>query len=137
MHQTHRIVLDAISVYVLAPQSCLTLCDPMDCSRSGSSVHGILQARTLEWVTIPFSRGSSRPRDRTQVSCIAGRFFSIWTTSEGQFFLKGRSKQRPPPPVATTTDGSVTPNSSFFSHAQSAAVRFPLYCSTPDTLVAH
>ena len=59
-------------------QSCPTLCDPMDCSPPGSSVQGILQARTLEWVAMPFSRGSSRPRDRTCVSCsscIAGRFF--------------------------------------------------------------
>ena len=57
-------------------QLCLTLCDPMDCSLSGSSVHGILQARILEWVAISFSRGSSQPRDRTQVSCIAGRRFA-------------------------------------------------------------
>ena len=54
-------------------QSCPTLCDPVDCSPPGSSVHGILQARILEWVAISFSRGSSRPRDRTQVSGIAGR----------------------------------------------------------------
>ena len=46
-------------------QSCPTLCDPMDCSLPGSSIHGILQARVLEWVTISFSRGSSRPRDWT------------------------------------------------------------------------
>ena len=52
-------------------QLCLTLCDPMDCSPPGSSVHGILQARILEWVAISFSRGSSQPSDRTQVSCIA------------------------------------------------------------------
>ena len=49
-------------------------CDPMDCSLPGSSVHGILQARILEWVAISFSRGSSWPRNRTPVSCIAGRF---------------------------------------------------------------
>ena len=49
---------------------------PMDSSLPGSSVHGILQARILEWVAIPFSRGSSQPRDRTQVSCIAGEFFT-------------------------------------------------------------
>ena len=54
-------------------QSCLALCDPMDCSLSGSSVHGILQARILEWVAISFSRGSSQPRDQTQVSRIVGR----------------------------------------------------------------
>ena len=51
-------------------QSCPTLCDPMDCNLPGSSVHGIFQARVLEWVAISFSRGSSRPRDWTWVSCI-------------------------------------------------------------------
>ena len=51
----------------LATKSCLTLCDPMDCNSPGSSVHGILQVRILEWVVIPFSRGSSRPRDQTHV----------------------------------------------------------------------
>ena len=60
---------------VLVRQSCPTLCNPMDCSPLGSSVHGILQARILEWVVIPFSMGSSQSRDQTQVSCIAGRFF--------------------------------------------------------------
>ena len=58
-------------------QSCQTLCDPVDCSLLGLSVHGILQARTLEWVAVPFSRGSSRLRDQTWVSCTAGRFFTI------------------------------------------------------------
>ena len=58
-------------------QSCPTLCDPMDCSLPGSSVHGIFQARVLEWVAISFSRGSSQPRDQTQVSCTAGRRFSV------------------------------------------------------------
>ena len=48
----------------------------MDCSLPSSSVHGILQIRTLEWVTMTFSRGSSQPRDQTRVSCIAGRFFT-------------------------------------------------------------
>ena len=57
-------------------------CDPMNCSLSGSSVHGILQVRILEWVAIPFSRQSSWPRDRTWVSYIARRFFTIWTTRE-------------------------------------------------------
>ena len=60
--------------------SCLTLCDPMDCNLLGSSVPGISQAGILEWVDIPFSRGSSQPKGRTQVSCIAGGFFTIWTT---------------------------------------------------------
>ena len=60
-------------------QSCLTLGGLMDCSPPGSSVHGggILQARILEWVVISFSKGSSRPREGTQVFCIAGRFFSV------------------------------------------------------------
>ena len=65
-------------------QSCLTLYDPMDCSLPGSSVHGIFQARVLEWVAIAFSRGSSRPRDWTQVSCIAGRRFTVWATREAR-----------------------------------------------------
>ena len=54
-----------------------TLCNPMDYSPPGSSVHESLQARILEWAAIPFSRGSSQPRDQTQVSCIAGRFFTF------------------------------------------------------------
>ena len=61
-------------------QSCLTLCDPMHCSLPGNSVHWILQARILEWVAMPFSRGSSQPRDRTHVSsspCMAGGFFTF------------------------------------------------------------
>ena len=63
-------------------QSCLIHCNPMDCSPPGSSVLGISQARLLEWVAMPSSRGSSPPRDRSQVSCIAGRFFTIWATRE-------------------------------------------------------
>ena len=63
-------------VCVLVAQSYPTLCDPMDCNPPGSSVHEIFQARILEWVAISFSRGSSQPRDRTQVSCTAGRFFT-------------------------------------------------------------
>ena len=66
----------------LHAQSCLTLCDPMDSSPPGSSVHGILQARILEWAAIPFLRGSSQPRNQTRVSFIEGRFFTIWTTRE-------------------------------------------------------
>ena len=62
---------------VLAAQSCPTLCDPMDRSLPGSALHGILQARVLEWVAVSFSRGSSQPRDRTQLSYIAGRFFTF------------------------------------------------------------
>ena len=63
-------------------QLCPTLCDPVFCSPPGSSIHGILQAIILEWVAISFSRGSSRTRDRTQVSRIVGRCFNLWVTRE-------------------------------------------------------
>ena len=69
----------------LVPQSCLTLQCHGLCSLPGSTVHGILQARILEWVAIPFSRGYSWLRDRTWVSCIAGRFFTAWATKEAPF----------------------------------------------------
>ena len=69
-------------VKVLVAQSCLTLCNPKDCSPPGSYVHGILQARILEWVAVSFSRGSSWPRDQTWVSCTAGRFFTTWAPRE-------------------------------------------------------
>ena len=72
----------SILVKVLAAQLCLTLCDPVDCSPPGSPAKGILWARILEWVAMPSSRGSSRPRDRIRVSSIAGRFFTIWATRE-------------------------------------------------------
>ena len=68
--------------------SVISLCDLMDCSLPGSSVHGILQARILEQVVIPFSRGPSWPRDGTQVSCSAGKFFTVWTTREVQMLNK-------------------------------------------------
>ena len=63
-------------VKVNVAQSCPTVCDPTDYSPPGSSVHGVLQARKLEWVAVPFSSGSSQPRNRTGVSCIAGGFFT-------------------------------------------------------------
>ena len=73
------------SVQIIIHNTCLclvaqlgpTLCNPMDYSLLGSTVHGILQVRKLEWVTMPSSRGSSQPRDQTQVSHTAGRFFTI------------------------------------------------------------
>ena len=81
-----------VCVYVSVAQLCLTLCDPMDCSPPGSSVHGVLQARILEWIAISFSRRAllqfraekpaSQPRDRTWVFCIAGGFFTVWVTRE-------------------------------------------------------
>ena len=64
----------------LVIQLCPTLCDPMDYSLPGSSLHVILQARILERVAMPSYRRSSQPRDQTQVSWIAARFFTIWAT---------------------------------------------------------
>ena len=80
----HTLGRKNMEVKVLVTQLCPTLCNPVDCSPPGSSVHGILQARILEWVAISFSRGSSPPRDQTRVSCIAGRFFTIWAVREAQ-----------------------------------------------------
>ena len=68
---------------VKVAQSCPTLCNPMD-----YTVHGILQARILEWVAFPFSKGSSQTRDWTQVSCIAGRFFTSWAIREYKLDLE-------------------------------------------------
>ena len=72
------------SILVKVAQSCPTLCDPMD-----YMVHGILQARILEWVAFPFSRGSSQPRDQTQVSRITGGFFISWAKREAQEYWSG------------------------------------------------
>ena len=79
---TFSITLNLKSPVSLIAQLCPTLCNPSDCSPQSSSVYGILQARILEWVAIPFSRGSSSPRDLTQVSCIAGGLFAIWANRE-------------------------------------------------------
>ena len=86
-HEHH---LGSPRVKVLVAQSCLSLGDPMECSLLGPSVRGILQARIPEWIALPFCRGSSQPRDRTWVSCTAGRFFTIWTTQgpRGQYQKK-------------------------------------------------
>ena len=75
----HQVWVWMVSSVVLVAQSYPTLCNPMDCSLPGSSVHGILQARILEWIAIPLSRGSSQPRDWTCVSYIAG---TIWATGK-------------------------------------------------------
>ena len=71
--------------YMLEAQSCPTLCKPIDCSPLGFFVHGILQARILEWMAIPCSRESSWPRDRTQISYVAGIFFTVWATKEAPY----------------------------------------------------
>ena len=73
-HSTHTYIFKCLWV---CAQSCLTLCDSLDCRLLGSSVHGIFQARIPEWVAIAFSRGTSRPRDRTRVSRIVDRRFTI------------------------------------------------------------
>ena len=77
-------------------QTCQTLWDPMDSSLPSSSVHGILQAIILQWVAIPFSRGSSWLRAWTQVSCMAGRFFTIWATREAKGKPQGECDLRAP-----------------------------------------
>ena len=71
---------------MLVAQSCLTLCNSKDCSPPGSSVHGILQARMLEWVAMPASKESFEPRDKTGVLCISGRFFTFEATREAHSF---------------------------------------------------
>ena len=76
-------------VLVKVAQLCPTLCEPMD-----YTVHGILQARILEWVAFPFSKGSSQPRDWTQVSHIGGGFFTSWATREAQEYWSGSSRPR-------------------------------------------
>ena len=78
-----------LQVKVLVAQSCPTLFHALNCRPPGSSVPETLQARILEWAAIPFSRGSSWPRDQTQVSCIAGRFFTIWATKEALGLIPG------------------------------------------------
>ena len=82
---TIRFLSSGCPPHCACAQSCPTLCDPMDCSLPASSVHGILQARMLEWVAISSSRGSSPPRDRTYISCISctGRWILYyWATWE-------------------------------------------------------
>ena len=76
-------------------QSCPTLFDHMDCSLLVSSVHGIFQARILEWVAISFYRKSCPPRDRTQVSCIVDRCFTVWATREVFYALKSHRNRTP------------------------------------------
>ena len=80
-------------------RSCPTLCNPMDCSLPGFYVHGIFQASVLEWVAISFSRGSSHPRNWTQVSHTVGRCFTLWATREVQkwyrwSYLQNRNRDR-------------------------------------------
>ena len=95
-------------------QSCLTLCHPMDYSLLGSSVHGIFQARVLEWIAMSFSRGPSRPRNRTQVSRIAGRRFTVWATREALI-----SHSRKPGSKWVTTQLWLSESLRFFGYSSS------------------
>ena len=89
-------------VKVLVTQLCPTLCNPMECNLPDFSVHGILQVRILEWVAVPFSRGSFQARDQTQVPCIAGRFPTISATRDiNNNHYKG--SQRPSVCYSSTT----------------------------------
>ena len=87
---------------VKVAQLCPTLCEPMD-----YTVHGILQARILEWVAFPFSKGSSQPRDWTQVSHIGGGFFTSWATREAQEYWSGSSRPRNRTGVSLPTELSI------------------------------
>ena len=98
-------------------QSCLTLCDPMDYSLPGSSIHGIFQARVLEWVAISFSRGSSPPKDWTQVSHIAGRRFYCLSH-------QGSSLSRMAPPNSLRLCRSITASTNPLKWNWTMASRF-------------
>ena len=94
-----------VCVCMLVTQLCLTLCNLMDSSPPGS-VHGILQARILEWVATSFSKGSCWPRDWTQPSYIAGRFFTAWTTREAHGPSLFLSKAEPSHPLLGSQEHS-------------------------------
>ena len=89
-------------------QSCPTLCDPIDGSPPGSPVPGILQARVLEWIAISFSKGSSRPRNRTRVSRIAGRRFTVWATREASNITQVRNNCSRSAEEARKVEGQVS-----------------------------
>ena len=99
--------LVSFSVLCFVARSYLTLFNPMDCGPPESSVHA-LQASILEWVTMPSSRGSSQPRDRTQSSCTAGRYFTVWATREATKFPS--LPEKIPEGVARRGGGNVTQN---------------------------
>ena len=99
----HGRLINCVCVCVLVAQPCLPLRELMESSPPCSSLHGILQARILEWVAIPFFRGSSWPRDQTWVSCIAGRFWAnsdfhkklpAWVMMSPFYILKQRASCR-------------------------------------------
>ena len=130
-------------VKVLVAHPCPTLSDPMDYSPPGSSVQGILQARILKWVAIPFSRG---PRDQTWVSHTAGRFFTIWANREVQFqvsvqFSRSVVSDSLWPLQASLSEHVNTDISSRYCCCSAAKPRptlcDPMDCSTPGFPVLH
>ena len=118
-------------------QSCLTLCNPMDCSPPGFSVHGILQARILEWVAIPFSRGSSRARERTSVSCSTGRFFTIQAIREACNTLNAAASLQSClyDPIDGSPPGSPVPGILQARTLEWVAISFSKYFDYPKTNV--
>ena len=115
----------------LATAKCPTLCDPMDCSLWGSSVHGIFQARVLEWVAISFSRTSSWPRDWTPVSCIAGRHFILYATREAL----GNNSQNLPQTAKTAVSYSQPKSPVYFNTyttVKKSGKYLPLILSVPQ-----
>ena len=112
---------------VLVTQSCPILCNPMDCSPPGCSVHEILQARILPWVAISFPRGSSQPRNQTWASCIAGRFFTIWST---RYLLE--TSLYPSNPTYTNTFANR--NSKNYDNKKSHHLRECLLCARNNML---
>ena len=105
-HSVTCLPFDLSKVNALVGQLCPTLCDPMDCSPPGSSVHGLLQARVLEWGAISFSRASSWPRGGTLVSCTTGRFFTAEPPGKPPFELKRARKPHTQPSELWETPGS-------------------------------
>ena len=103
----------------------------MACSPPGSSVHGILQARILEWVAIPFSRGSSPPRDWTRVSCIPGRFFITGATGEAPVEVKDAVKNPTRHRTVPTTKSCLPQN---FNSAEVVLPRLLFFLDNPGPL---
>ena len=117
-----------VCVHVKSLHSCLTLWDPMDCSPPGSSVHGILQARMLEWIAMPSSRGSHRPGHWTQLSHIEGEFFTIWATREAHH------SPYPPESQCTKNQNSVFP---YLLAASANPQRWSEHASFPPRILPH
>ena len=115
-------------------QSCPTLCDPMECSLPDSSIHGIFQARVLEWVAISFSRGSSWPSNRTWVSRIAGRRLTAWATTCKTFAVICRI---PFQSLVLLSRISLFQSTllSLFSHSVTSDTCYPVDFSPPDSSV--